>query len=134
MLQSLKNPHLSLVEKISYCVKESSICTSSGIFNRISCFMALSSAAKSITRLWTRISHLSYVLVPCPAGDFLVTIFSFFVGKGSGPLILIPALSPIDLISVHTSSSFSKFVLVSFIRACCTIRIHVKPWQRPFQP
>ena len=33
-------------------------------------------------------------MVPCPHGDFLVTIFIFFVGKGCGPFSFIPFFSP----------------------------------------
>src|SRR5918995_2969725 len=108
---------------VDYWVKETSIYTSSGIFKRISCLMALSSAPTSITRLWIRISYLSYVLVPWPAGDFLVTTLSFFVGSGCGPRNLIPVFSPIPLISLQTPSSVVRLVLVSLILAACGISI-----------
>jgi hypothetical protein len=103
----------------SYWVKDTSMYTSSGIFSLISCLIDRSSAPKSMTLLWTRISYLSYVLVPCPHGDFLVTIFIFFVGKGCGPFSFIPFFSPIPLISEHTPSRVERLVDVSFIRASC---------------
>ena len=102
-----------------YWVKDTSMYTSSGIFSLMSCLIDLSSAPKSMTLLWTRISYLSYVLVPCPHGDFLVTIFIFFVGKGCGPFSFMPFFSPIPLISEHTPSRVERFVDVSFIRASC---------------
>src|SRR5215208_1537232 len=85
--------------------------------------MALSSAPTSITRLWIRISYLSHVLVPWPAGDFLVTTLSFFVGRGCGPRNLIPDFSPIPFISLQTPSSVVRFVLVSLILAAWGISI-----------
>src|ERR671914_2920418 len=85
--------------------------------------MALSSAPTSITRLCMRISYLSYVLVPWPAGDFLVTTLSFFVGSGCGPRNLMPVFSPIPFISLQTPSSVVRFVLVSLILAAWGISI-----------
>src|SRR6185437_887982 len=89
----------------------------------MSCLMALSSAPRSITRLWILISHFSYVFVPWPHGDFLVTTFSVFTGNGVGPFTLTPVFSPMPLISVQTPSSLKRDVLVNLIRAVWVIQV-----------
>lgn len=64
-----------------------------------------------------RISHLSQVCVPSPAGVFKTGTRKCFVGNGTGPTILTPVLSAMDLSSMQTSSSFLKSVLVKRILA-----------------
>ena len=59
----------------------------------MSCRSARSSASRSISRLWTRISQCSHVAVPSPSGLFRVGTLSLFVGRGTGPDRLTPVLS-----------------------------------------
>lgn len=93
--------------------------TSSGIFKRISCLIALSSAERSIILRCIRSSHFSYVSVPLPHGDFLVTTFKRFTGRGVGPLTLTPVFFPMPMISEQTPSNLGRLVLVSLMRADC---------------
>lgn len=95
--------------------------TSSGTRMRMMRRITRSSASMSIRRLWMRISHLSQVCVPSPQGDFRTGTRKCFVGNGTGPTILTPVLSAMDLSSMHTSSSFLKSVLVKRILAFLAI-------------
>src|SRR3989344_9483195 len=73
-------------------------------------------AGKSMSLLCILISNLSNVAVPSPHGDFLVVILSFFVGKGTGPEIVIPDLLAISLIELQIPLIISMSVLFSLIR------------------
>lgn len=66
-------------------------------------------------RLWIRISYLSNVAVPSPHGDFRVVTFSFFVGSGIGPLIVIPDFFASSWMDLQILLSISMSVLLSFI-------------------
>ncbi len=74
----------------------------------------MSFAGRSISLLWILISNLSNVAVPSPHGDFLVVIFNFLVGSGTGPRIIIPALLDISCIVVQILLSIPISVLFSF--------------------
>jgi len=69
----------------------------------------------SITLRWTLISKRSKVAVPSPQGDFLVVTLRRFVGRGIGPLIVIPARSTISLINCVTSFIGVISMLLNFI-------------------
>ena len=49
------------------------------------CLTTSAGECKSNSLLWIRISNRSQVLVPSPAGDFLVVMCSTLVGKRTGP-------------------------------------------------
>jgi len=68
----------------------------------MSCRSARSSASRSISRLWTRISQCSHVAVPSPSGLFRVGTLSLFVGRGTGPDRLTPVLSAMLLTCSQT--------------------------------
>ena len=68
-----------------------------------------------MSRLWIRISNLSKVAVPSPHGDFLVVTLSFFVGRGTGPLITIPDFLASSAIELQILLSMSISMLFSFI-------------------
>src|SRR5438093_2590414 len=91
--------------------------TPSGTWIRINALNARSSASRSISRLWIRISHRSHVSDPSPSGDFRTGTISRFVGSGIGPLIATPVRSDIVLICWHTLSTFFGSVPLSEIRA-----------------
>jgi len=68
---------------------------------------------RSISLLWIRISYLSKVAVPSPHGDFRVVTFSFFVGSGTGPAIVIPDFLASSLMESQILLSISMSVLFS---------------------
>ena len=107
----------ALTEMSFYSITWISILTSCGIVTRITRWSARSSACMSISLLWMRISHRSYVSEPSPSGDFLVEITSFFVGRLIGPEKLTPVLLAISVIWLTMSFSFFMSVLYNFIRA-----------------
>src|SRR3989344_9555110 len=86
-----------------------------GIGTFITLCKTLSLGGISITLLWTLISNLSNVAVPLPHGDFLVVILRCFVGKGMGPLIIMPALLAISFILLQISFKASISTLDSLI-------------------
>src|SRR2546428_13959989 len=94
-----------------------SMLTPSGTWMRISCRSARSSASRSMSRLWIRISHRSHVSLPSPSGDFRTGTTSRFVGSGIGPAIATPVRSLISLICWHTLSTFFGSVPLSEMRA-----------------
>jgi len=99
--------------------------TPSGTWILISCLSALSSASKSISLLWTRISHLSQVSEPSPSGDFLQGTTRRFVGNGIGPLMATPVLSEICFICLQTPSTFCGSVPLNDMRALCdAMQVH----------
>src|SRR5881397_3116051 len=91
--------------------------TPSGTWIRMSCRSARSSASRSMSRLWIRISHRSHVSLPSPSGDFRTGTTSRFVGSGIGPAIATPVRSLISLICWHTLSTFFGSVPLSEMRA-----------------
>src|SRR5438094_4403855 len=94
-----------------------SMLTPSGTWMRINCRNARSSASRSMSRLWIRISHRSHVSLPSPSGDFRTGTTSRFVGRGIGPAIATPVRSLISLICWHTLSTFFGSVPLSEMRA-----------------
>jgi len=82
----------------------------------------LSLEGKSINLLWIRISYLSNVAVPSPQGDFLVVTFSFFVGSGTGPEIVIPDFFAISLIVSEILLSASISMLFSLTLTFAILR------------
>src|SRR5947209_13976850 len=96
--------------------------TPSGTWMRMSCRSARSSASRSMSLLWIRISHRSHVSLPSPSGDFRTGTSSRFVGSGIGPAIATPVRSLISLICWHTLSTFFGSVPLSEIRAFWAIR------------
>src|SRR5881397_3298024 len=97
--------------------KTISMLTPSGTWMRISCRNARSSASRSMSLLWIRISHRSHVSLPSPSGDFRTGTTSRFVGSGIGPAIATPVRSLISLICWHTLSTFFGSVPLSEMRA-----------------
>src|SRR3989475_548944 len=91
--------------------------TPSGTWMRMSCRSARSSASRSMSLLWIRISHRSHVSLPSPSGDFRTGTTSRFVGSGIGPAIATPVRSLISLICWHTLSTFFGSVPLSEMRA-----------------
>src|SRR5437870_1469532 len=91
--------------------------TPSGTWIRMSCRSARSSASRSMSLLWIRISHRSHVSLPSPSGDFRTGTTSRFVGSGIGPAIATPVRSLISLICWHTLSTFFGSVPLSEMRA-----------------
>src|SRR2546428_13861261 len=91
--------------------------TPSGTWIRMSCRSARSSASRSMSRLWIRISQRSHVSLPSPSGDFRTGTRSRFVGSGIGPAIATPVRSLISLICWHTLSTFFGSVPLSEMRA-----------------
>src|SRR5438128_7365202 len=91
--------------------------TPSGTWMRMSCRNARSSASRSMSLLWIRISHRSHVSLPSPSGDFRTGTTSRFVGSGTGPCIAAPGRSLISLICWHTLSTFFGAVPLSEMRA-----------------
>ncbi len=81
-----------------YDLNTISMFTPSGTCILISCRRALSSASRSMSLLWTRISHLSHVSLPSPSGLFLTGTTRRLVGSGIGPLIATPVRSLIVFI------------------------------------
>src|SRR5205814_81936 len=79
-----------------------SMFTPSGTWMRMSCRNARSSASRSMSRLWIRISQRSHVSLPSPSGDFRTGTSSRFVGSGIGPAIATPVRSLISL-KVHAT-------------------------------
>src|SRR2546425_2800099 len=100
--------------------------TPSGTWIRIRARNARSSASRSISRLWIRISHRSHVSDPSPSGDFRTGTTRRFVGSGIAPLTATPVRSEIVLICWHTLSTFFGSVPLSEIRALCGIHVHQK--------
>src|SRR5256712_401810 len=94
-----------------------SIFTPSGTWMRMSCRNARSSASRSMSLLWIRISQRSHVSLPSPSGDFRTGTSSRFVGSGIGPAIATPVRSLISLICWHTLSTFFGSVPLSEMRA-----------------
>src|SRR3989441_1234399 len=94
-----------------------SIFTPSGTWMRMSCRNARSSASRSMSLLWIRISQRSHVSLPSPSGDFRTGTTSRFVGSGIGPAIATPVRSLISLICWHTLSTFFGSVPLSEMRA-----------------
>src|SRR3989441_6848322 len=94
-----------------------SMLTPSGTWMRMSCRNARSSASRSMSRLWIRISQRSHVSLPSPSGDFRTGTTSRFVGSGIGPAIATPVRSLISLICWHTLSTFFGSVPLSEMRA-----------------
>src|SRR3989344_4916280 len=89
----------------------------SGIGTLMTNLRALSSMPRSMSLLWTRISNLSHVAVPFPAGPFLVVSLSLFVGKGIGPRISTPVLSAISFMYWQVWFIFVISMLANFILA-----------------
>src|SRR2546426_8562634 len=83
----------------------------------MSCRNARSSASRSMSLLWIRISQRSHVSLPSPSGDFRTGTTSRFVGSGIGPAIATPVRSLISLICWHTLSTFFGSVPLSEMRA-----------------
>src|SRR5438046_8451524 len=100
----------------------SAMVSPSGPWMRMSCRNARSSASRSMSRLWIRISQRSHVSLPSPSGDFRTGTSSRFVGSGIGPAIATPVRSLISLICWHTLSTFFGSVPLSEIRAFWAIR------------
>src|SRR4030042_3089526 len=98
-----------------------SMLTPSGTCILISCLRARSSASRSMSLLWTRVSHLSLVLEPPPSGPFLQGTTRRLVGSGIGPEMATPVFSLIVLIFLQTPSTFLGSVPLSDILALCTI-------------
>src|SRR6266705_3695223 len=94
-----------------------SMFTPSGTWMRMSCRNARSSASRSMSLLWIRISQRSHVSLPSPSGDFRTGTTSRFVGSGIGPAIATPVRSLISLICWHTLSTFFGSVPLSEMRA-----------------
>src|SRR2546427_685690 len=94
-----------------------SMLTPSGTWMRISWRNARSSASRSMSRLWIRISQRPHVSLPSPSGDFRTGTTSRFVGRGIGPAIATPVRSLISLICWHTLSTFFGSVPLSEMRA-----------------
>src|SRR5437899_4508226 len=97
--------------------KTISMLTPSGTWMRMNCRSARSSASRSMSRLWIRISQRSHVSLPSPSGDFRTGTTSRFVGRGIGPAIATPVRSLISLICWHTLSTFFGSVPLSEMRA-----------------
>src|SRR5256886_11781153 len=97
--------------------KTISMLTPSGTWMRMSWRRARSSASRSMSRLWIRISHRSQVSLPSPSGDLRTGTTRRFVGSGIGPAIATPVRSLISLICWHTLSTFFGSVPLSEIRA-----------------
>src|SRR3989442_1109806 len=91
--------------------------TPSGTWMRMSCRSARSSASRSMSLLWIRISDRSHFAVPSQSGDFRTGTTSRFVGSGIGPAIATPVRSLISLICWHTLSTFFGSVPLSEMRA-----------------
>src|SRR5881296_3537090 len=91
--------------------------TPSGTWIRMSCRKARSSASRSMSLLWIRISQRSHVSLPSPSGDLRTGTTRRFVGSGIGPAIATPVRSLISLICWHTLSTFFGSVPLSEIRA-----------------
>src|SRR3989441_2274654 len=91
--------------------------TPSGTWMRISCGRARSSASRSMSRLWIRISQRSHVSLPPPSGALRTGTRRRFVGSGIGPAMRAPVVSLISLICWHTLSAFFGSVPPSEIRA-----------------
>src|SRR5947209_5085672 len=96
--------------------------TPSGTWIRMSCRNARSSASRSMSLLWIRISQRSHVSLPSPSGDLRTGTTSRFVGSGIGPAIATPVRSLISLICWHTLSTFFGSVPLSEIRAFWAMR------------
>src|SRR5438094_4717336 len=96
--------------------------TPSGTWIRMSCRKARSSASRSMSLLWIRISQRSHVSLPSPAGDLRTGTTSRFVGSGIGPAIATPVRSLISLICWQTLSTFFGSVPLSEIRAFWAMR------------
>src|SRR5438876_4272545 len=112
----------SMVEPHTHDRRTISMFTPSGTWMRMSCRSARSSASRSMSRLWIRISQRSHVSLPSPSGDFRTGTSSRFVGSGIGPAIATPVRSLISLICWHTLSTFFGSVPLSEIRAFWAIR------------
>ena len=91
------------------------MCTVGGIEVLMIACSTRSFEGRSIMRLCIRISNLSKVAVPSPQGDFLVVTFSFFVGRGIGPEIFIPADEAISFMESQIRFSSFMSILFSFI-------------------
>src|SRR3989442_2393626 len=104
-----------------------SMFTPSGTWIRINRRTARSSASRSMSLLWIRISQRSHVSLPSPSGDFRTGTSSRFVGSGIGPAIATPVRSLISLICWHTLSTFFGSVPLSEMRAFCGM---VQPGER----
>jgi len=68
---------IELVMRFYSSIISISMLSPSGIGTLMTSLNVLSSTARSISRLWTRISYLSQIAVPFPQGAFLVVILSF---------------------------------------------------------
>src|SRR5438876_1846535 len=112
----------SMVEPHTHDRRTISMFTPSGTWMRMSCRSARSSASRSMSRLWIRISQRSHVSLPSPSGDLRTGTSSRFVGSGIGPAIATPVRSLISLICWHTLSTFFGSVPLSEIRAFWAIR------------
>src|SRR5438309_1934054 len=97
--------------------KTISMLTPSGTWMRMSWRKARSSASRSMSRLWIRISQRSQVSLPSPSGDLRTGTTRRFVGSGIGPAIATPVRSLISLICWHTLSTFFGSVPLSDMRA-----------------
>src|SRR5438309_10968063 len=97
--------------------KTISMLTPSGTWMRMSWRKARSSASRSMSRLWIRISQRSQVSLPSPSGDLRTGTTRRFVGSGIGPAIATPVRSLISLICWHTLSTFFGSVPLSEMRA-----------------
>src|SRR6266702_6093124 len=91
--------------------------TPSGTWMRISCRNARSSASRSMSRLWMRISQRSHVSLPSPSGDLRTGTGTRIVGSGISTDIATPVRSEMSLICWHTLSTFFGSVPLSEIRA-----------------
>src|SRR5256886_3695504 len=97
--------------------KTISMLTPSGTWMRMSWRRARSSASRSMSRLWIRISHRSQVSLLPRSGCLRTGTTGRFVGSGIGPAIATPVRSLISLICWHTLSTFFGSVPLSEIRA-----------------
>src|SRR5256712_4729648 len=91
--------------------------TPSGTWMRMSCRNARSSASRSMSRLWIRISQRSHVSLPSPSGDFRTGTRTRFVGSGIGPAIATRVRSLIGLMFWHALSPFLGPVPLGEMRA-----------------